>query len=115
MMGVVAGSSGWAPAGGCLVRLGRAAQPSAAPSGSAPAAACPKPYRSQHPPPQGDDAALRAGNRSPGRPTSHAIGGSPHSDPLHGLDSVEDTRTRHDAPSPDSSAPVIAATGGIRP
>jgi hypothetical protein len=88
------------PAGGCLIRLGRTAQPPAAVSRSAPGTACRKMQRSQHPPPQGDHAALAAGNRSSGRPASHAIGGSSRRGALHGLDGVEDTRACHDPPSP---------------
>ena len=95
---------GACPAGGRSIRPGRAGQP---PAALTPGAACPKAHRSQNPPPQCGDAALRAGtrgglagNRWPGRHIRHAISGSPRGDPLHGLDDVVETRARHVAPSP---------------
>lgn len=66
----------------------------------------------QHVPYQGGDAAIRAGsgvglalNRSFGRRAWRASPNGPRGSPFHGLDGVEDTRTRHDAPSPGQSAP----------
>ena len=63
--------------------------------------------RAQQPQHDGRSAALRAGssagivsNRSPGSHTGRVRSSSPRSNPFHGLDGIEDTRARHDAPSP---------------
>jgi hypothetical protein len=65
--------------------------------------------RNRAPQPQHDgrSAAVRAGssagivsNGSPGSHTRRGRPSSPRSNPFHGLDGIEDTRARHDAPSP---------------
>jgi hypothetical protein len=73
--------------------------------------------RAQQPQHDGRSAAVRAGssagivsNGSPGSHTGRVRPSSPRSNPFHGLDGIEDTRTRHDAPSPGPSAPRGHAT-----
>ena len=70
------------------------------------------PNHSPHPQHDGRSAAVRAGssagivsNGSPGSHTRRVRPSSPRSNPFHGLDGIEDTRARHDAPSPGPSAP----------
>jgi len=84
------------------VRPRRAAQPAvlanSARRGTNAAAYC-----GQNPPRQGRGALTRA--RSSGglvisRPPGRHTGSVPRGSPLHCLDSIEDTRARHDAPSP---------------
>ena len=65
------------------------------------------PNHSPHPQHDGRSAAVRAGgsagivsNGSPGSHTRRVRPSSPRSNPFHGLDGIEDTRARHDAPSP---------------
>jgi hypothetical protein len=61
---------------------------------------------------EGRSAAVRAGssasivsNGSPGSHTGCFGPSRPRSNPFHGLDGIEDTRARHDAPSPGPSVP----------
>jgi hypothetical protein len=83
------------------------------------------PHRCQHPPHEGGGAAMGAGSsggfaitRLPSGHTGRASRSGPRGRPFHGLDSVEDTRARHDAPSPYSPAPRPRrrlAFRGLRP
>jgi hypothetical protein len=68
--------------------------------------------RAQQPQHDGSGAAVRAGssagivsNGSPGSHTGRVRPSSPRGNLLHGLDGIEDTRARHNAPSPGPSAP----------
>jgi hypothetical protein len=97
-----------------LVRTRRAADPPAAPASRARSTADAALHRGQHPPCQGGGPAIGAGasrgfaiSRWPGGPTGSV---SPCDRPFHGLDDVEDTRARHDAPSP-----VQSCTGTAQP
>jgi len=67
--------------------------------------------RGQYPPHEGKGAPLRAGGaglvigRSPGRPAGAVSCGSPRRSHFQDHDDVKGTGSRHDAPSPVSSAP----------
>ena len=51
-------------------------------------------------------------DRRPGRRSGRVSSCSPHGNPFHGLDGIEDTRTRHDAPFP---RPVRTAGSATAP
>jgi hypothetical protein len=92
-----------------LVRPGRAAQSAAAAASYAPGTSGAAAHRGQHPPCEGGHAAAGAASSKrlvihcpPGRHPAGVSRGSPRSSPFHGLDGVQDTRARHDAPSPRS-------------
>jgi hypothetical protein len=96
----------------CLIHSRRTPQSRAAPAnyGYRPTGAVPN--RAQQPRHDGSSAAVRAGSSagtvsdgSPGSHTGRVSPRSPRSNPFHGLDGIEDTRARHNAPSPGPSAP----------
>jgi hypothetical protein len=104
------------------VRPSGAAQPPAAPDGPRGRDANTVLHRSQHPPDERGAAAIAAAssggfaiNRWPGGHTGRASRGGPRGRPFHGLDSVEDTRTRHVAPSPVALHRDRSATLASRP
>ena len=95
------------PGASCLIHSRRTPRSRAAEANFAYSPAEAARNRAQHPQHDGRGAAVRTGssagfisNCSPGRHTGRVSSSSPRSNPFHGLEGIEDTRARHDAPSP---------------
>src|SRR5215469_15422422 len=105
--------------GPALVRPRRAPQPPAAPAAAARGAVGAMPHRGGEPLPEGRPSATGAHSLrhvmavgSAGRHRRAARLGSPRGGAFHGLHNVEETRARHDAPSPGR---LSAVRGGAPP